>query len=170
MVPVTREQAKATVARNQGRIRRFVKRFKLAIETILLAVGLILILAAAHGEDLSDTPSIVLFGLGTSVVASMLISLLFSITGADSLALLEESFDFNQQAQDMGLKTVRLYHDSSSIKGWLHRAESVDFMANTGRKFVNLCRDELANSIALHGCTVRILMSDEKNHYGATRT
>jgi hypothetical protein len=163
MAAVTLEQARATVARTQGRARRFVKRYKLAIEVILLTGGLILILAAAHGEDLSDTPSIVLFGLGTSVVASMIISLLFSLTGADSLALLQESFDFNQQAQDMGLKSVLLYHDSGSIKAWLHRARSVDFMANTGRKFVNLCKDELADSIALHGCTVRILMSDEKN-------
>ena len=163
MVPVTSEQAKATVARTQARVRRFVKRFKLAIEVILLAVGLILILAAAYRQDLSDTPSIVLFGLGTSVMASMLISLLFSITGADSLALLQESFDFNQQAQDMGLKSVLLYHDSGSIKDWLYRATSVDFMANTGRKFVNLCTDELVDSVALHGCKVRILISDDEN-------
>ncbi len=151
------------------RLRRLLGRYKLAIEMGLLLIGALLTLAAyllGSAKDGSLGPfGLLLFSLGTSLVATSFGSLFLALAGVDVFSLLHQTLNLSQRMQDMGLQDVHLRFDSSTIVDWLKRSRSVDFMANTGRKFLNLCEGELEFAIASYGADVRMLISDKNSGF-----
>lgn len=150
------------------RLRRVLGQYKFVTEGVLLVIGMALVLAAyptgSSGGSLNAW-GLLIFSLGTSLMATSFAALWLTIAGVDLFTLLHQTLDLSQKAQDMGLKDVHLRFESGTIIDWLKHASRVDFMANTGRKFLNLCEDELVSAIALYGAEVRILISDEGNRF-----
>jgi hypothetical protein len=150
------------------RLRRLLGRYRLAIEIGLLLIGGLLTMAAYLPDSKGDSLhplALLLFSLGTSLLATSFASLFLSLAGVDVFTLLHQSLDLSQEAQEMGLKKIHLRFDSGTIIEWLKHATSVDFMADTGRKFLNLCEGELVHAMTTYGANVRILISDKDNSF-----
>jgi hypothetical protein len=103
-----------------------------------------------------------LFSLGTSFLASTLLSLLDSLFGTDTPTLIEEKLDFKRRIYNTGLEAVYTTGDMSFFDK-LDQAHSIDLMYNTAKAISHHYGHGIIKAIELHGCKVRLLISNPKN-------
>ena len=139
--------------------KNWLSKYFRVVQLFLLALGTVLILSstlASAGSQLERA----LFSLGTAVVSSTLLAIVYSILGADVRTIVEETLGVNRDLIDTGIEKVHLHIGDESIFDRFSRAHSIDLMYNTAKNASYRYGDRIAHAIAAYGCNVRILVSD----------
>lgn len=150
-------------------IRKWISKYLLAVQLLLLLLGGILAILSAISPKGSQL-SLALFSLGTAVMSSTLLSMLHSAFGTDVPTLVEQRLNFNRQVYDLGLETIHLHVGDESIFDRFEQARSIDMMYNTAKNVCSRYLDRMEQAISSRGCRIRILVSDPEHAIWSNNT
>ena len=141
--------------------RQLIIKYLLVVQLLLLLFGIILILLSAMAKTGSQL-NLILFSLGTSFIASTLLSLLNSLFGTDTPTVMEQKLEYKRKVYDAGLEAI-FYHGDMSFFEKLDHAHSIDLMYTTAKAISHHYGHEIMQAIEIRGCKVRLVISDPKN-------
>jgi hypothetical protein len=114
--------------------KKWVAKHLLAVQTILLLIGMCFSLASAVPSNKYVTS--VLLSLGIAITTGSVFSLIHTFFGTDTLTLIEQVTNFNREVFDLGLSAVNVRLGKEDLFETFKHAQFIDMMYNTGKMFL----------------------------------